>query len=248
MQILLQAKIEPISTTPDINVHLRYSFAPQFLQGSAIFARRAHEIENYNIDAVDEEMRAEHLSCVSSAVIQCAAALDAEIYDVTHHGPGNHLGSNDLDTTARDSLIPFKDEIDKRPTLDSYERVLSLLQKGPIKGTHIYESADLLIVLRNELAHYKSMWGLDMDSEKRFVILLSRLRRLKLEKPPFISPEPQTNFFPLICLSASLASWCVKTSVAYIDEFYARLNIISRLKPYEKRLTVPSPKKITSGP
>jgi hypothetical protein len=236
MESHLQAKIEAISS---FNVRVRYSFVPQFLQGSAMFTRRAHEIENYHVDTVDEEMRAEHLSYVSSAVMQSVAALEAEISEVILHGPGHHLGSNGLDVAARDFLRPLVDLVDKQPTIKRYEIVLHLLKKPAIdRGGQIYENADLLIRLRNELIHYKSQWGPEMDQLKLF----NRLQRLGLEKPSFVSPEPQTNFFPHRCMSASLASWSVMAAVAYINDFYKNLGIKSPLKPYADRLIVPSVK------
>ncbi len=82
----------------------RYSFTAQFLRGGAIFARRAHEIEASA--SVSEELRSEHVACVVGAITQAAAALEAEIYEVLIHGPGHHLGSNGINTTARGFLLP----------------------------------------------------------------------------------------------------------------------------------------------
>jgi|GEM_PF-1793758 len=239
----LSAKFTSTSSTPAINAQQRYSFVHQFLQGSALFTRRAHQIESYNVDTVNEEMRAEHLACVVSAVTQCAAALEAEIAEILHYGPGYHLGSSGIDIEVRNFLKPLKElKHDALPTLQMYKLVLHLLKKPTIKG-HINADADLLIKLRNRLIHYKSHWGPEMDDpnmdEKH---LFRRLQRLNLEKPPFVPPYPQTNFFPLICMNASLASWCVKTAVTYIDEFYEKLDIESRLKSYNERLTVPLPR------
>ena len=237
MEKSLRANIEATSTTPDINAQSRYSFTAQFIMGSAIFADRSHAIEGIDASTIDEKMRAEHLSYVVSAVVQCAAALESEISEITLHGPGHHLGSNRLDVVARDFLEPLMDVIDDQSTLQRYELVLHLLKKPAIaKGGQIHENADLLIKLRNELIHYKSKWGPEMDRQKFF----SRLQRLGLEKPPFILPN--ANFFPHRCMSASLASWSVMAAVAYINDFYKNLGIKSPLQPYADRLIVPSVK------
>lgn len=220
---------------------VRYSFTAQFLRGGAIFAARAHKIEGDGADAASEEVQAEHRAYVVGAVIQCAAALEAEISEVAVHEPGHHLGSNGLDLSAQAFLRPFVDVIDDQPTLHRYELVLHLLRRPAIdRGVHPYQPADLFIKLRNELIHYKSKWGPEMDREKMF----ARLQQLRLEKPPFISPH--TNFFPHQCLSASLASWSVTTVAAFINEFYSALGIASPLKAHEERLAVPPPR-ITSG-
>lgn len=219
-----------------ITGQLRYSFTAQFLRGSAIFATRAHEIERNVTDSVSEDTQAEHRSYIVSAVVQCAAALESEISEVTRHGPGHHLGSNGLDAAAYAFLQPLMDVIDEQSTLDRYELVLHLLQRPALnRGGHPYQPADLLIKLRNELIHYKSKWGPEMERQKLF----DRLLQLRLEKPPFISVH--TNFFPHQCLSASLASWCVITAGAFINDFYAKLGVASPLKAHEEHLVVPRP-------
>jgi hypothetical protein len=170
-----------------------------------------------------------------SAVVQCAASLEAEISEVTLHGVGHHLGSNGLDVVAYDFLKPIAGVIDNQSTLDRYELVLHLLKKPPIeKGGQIYKDVRLLIDLRNQLIHYKSR-----ERKKLF----DRLQELKLEKPPFILPT--ANFFPHKCMSASLASWSVLTAVNYINHFYTKLNVESPLEPYTSRLTVHPLKRIT---
>lgn len=212
----------------------RYSFTAQFLRGAAIFARRAHEIEGSAGTSMPEEAASEHVACVVGAVTQAAAALEAEIYEVTIHGPGHHLGSNGTDVAARNFLGPLADTIDGEPTLHRYELVLHLLRKPALdKGVQPYKDADLLIRLRNELIHYKSKWSEQMDRQRIF----SRLQQLRLAKPAFVSPH--ANFFPHRCLSASLASWSVNTAVGFLDAFYDRLAVGSPLVAHRTYLTVP---------
>jgi hypothetical protein len=91
----------------------RYSFTAQFLRGSAIFARRAHEIEK--LKDASEELQADHLALVVGAITQAAAALEAEISEVLIHGPGHHLGSNGVNSGARDFLFPLAETIDREP-------------------------------------------------------------------------------------------------------------------------------------
>jgi hypothetical protein len=220
-------------------LQVRYSFTAQFLRGSAIFATHAHQIETV-ADPVSEELQAEHRSYVVGAVIQCAAALEAEVSEILEHGPGHHLGSNGLDAAARDFLQPLADVIDSRPTLQRYELVLHLLRKPALDpGRAPYQAVNLLIKLRNELIHYHSKWGTAMDREKFF----KSLRHLRLDKAPFTSPH--SNFFPHKFLSASLASWSVNSTVAFINNFYTVLGIDSPLKAHAPYLVVP-PARIVS--
>lgn len=86
---------------------LRYSFTAQFLRGSAIFAVRAHEIENDRDQEVTDELKVEHRAYVFGAIVQCAAGLEAEVSEILHHGVGHHLGSSGIDAAAQALLLPL---------------------------------------------------------------------------------------------------------------------------------------------
>ena len=212
----------------------RYSFTAQFVRGSAFFATQARQLEDSHPDTAPEEAVSQHGAFVVGAVIQCAAALEAEIAEVIHHGPGHHLGSNGIDAGARDFLEPLIDVIEGEATLRQYEVVLHLLKRPSlVRGALPYQPAALLIRLRNELVHFKSKWGPEMESESLF----TALQQLRFKKPLFV-PE-NTNFFPHHCLSASLATWTVTTTIAFIEDFYAKLGVQSPLNAYMSRLAVP---------
>jgi hypothetical protein len=167
-------------------------------------------------------------------VVQCAAGLEAEVSEILQHGPGHHLGSHGLDVTAQAFLQPLADVIDSQSTLHRYELVLHLLERPALdRGRYPYQAADLLIKLRNELIHYRSQWGPEMEQKKLF----TSLQQLRLDKAPFTSPD--SNFFPHKCLSASLASWSVTSAVAFINTFYSLLGVDSPLKAHEPYLVVP---------
>ncbi|MBR0798952.1 hypothetical protein JQ615_26540 [Bradyrhizobium jicamae] len=210
----------------------RYSFTPQFLSGAAIFARRAHELEG---PVIGEVAQSEYMACVVGSVTQAAAALEAEISEVTMHGPGHHLGSNDIDATARAFLVPLADTIDGEAPLHRYDLVLHLLGKPALdQGTQPYQNADMLVGLRNELIHYESKWGDQMNRKKLF----KGLQQLRFEYPKFL-PSGMTNFFPHRCLSSSLASWSVATATSFINAFYVRLGISSPLEAYPMITVLP---------
>lgn len=219
----------------------RYSFTAQFLHGGAILTRRAHDIESIPAASLSEELHAEHRALIVGAIVQSAAPLESEIYEVARFGPGCHLGSNGVDAAAREFLSPMADVIDGEPTLRRYDLVLHLLRRPALdRAAHSYQAACLLVRLRNEIIHYKykSKWGAEMKEERPK--LIKQLEQLRFEKPGFISPH--ANFFPHRCLSASLASWSVATTVAFINCFYDALAITSPLVPYAARLTVPEPR------
>ncbi|MGR8980513.1 MAG: hypothetical protein ACU84H_10550 [Gammaproteobacteria bacterium] len=217
----------------------RYSFTAQFLQGSAFFASQARSIEESNPETASLAEVMKHRAFVVSAVLQCAAALEAEIAEVVLYGPGHHLGSNGIDAAAHAKIKHLNEDRSKsddkhEKTLLQYLKVLELLDRPTksLKEGQKYEQAKLLIKLRNALIHYKSKWGpaMESDRDKRFKKLINGLKELKFEKPPFESVS--TNFFPYHCLNASLASWSVTTAIDFIEEFYTKLGIQSPLKPY----------------
>jgi hypothetical protein len=221
-----------LSGSSDISgmVDLRSSFTAQFLRGAAFFARRGREIEDAAGQAADESTKSEHRAYIVAAIMQSVAALEAEIWEVLYYGPGHHLGSNGVDLNARNLLRPQAEEIDKKETLHRYKVVLKLLNKPPLDlGAKQSQHTQLLIELRNELVHYKSKWGQEMERQKLF----ERLKQLRFENPPFI-PYHGTNFFPHQLLSSSCASWAVSSATEFISTFYSLLGFPSPLEPHKE--------------
>ena len=214
---------------------IRYSFTAQFIEGAALFAKKAHEIEDSLVSTLTEEAKTLHRSFVVSAIIQCSASLEAEISEIVEYGPGHHLGSNGIDEYAREFLRPLFNAIDSQSPLEKYKLVLHVLKRPALDSDgQIIENADLLVRLRNELIHYKSQW--EVDQQKLF----KRLKSLNFQKPGFVLSY--STFFPHECLSASLASWSVITASTFLDHFYEKLGFESRLEAYSERISVPPPK------
>jgi len=190
----------------------RYSFTAQFLCASAIFARRCAEIEA-GADP-DEQTLTEHRGLVTAAIMQSAAAIEAESAEVLTHGSGHHLGSNGVDTASRDFLAPLAEMIDRQQNpLQRYETILHLLHKVPLRrGEQPWQDTAILIQ--------------QMESKDLF----KSLRNLRVKKPPFISTS--TTFFPHQCLSAECAAWSVRTAVKFINVFYEQLEVRSPLSAY----------------
>jgi hypothetical protein len=222
-----------MKVTMTAHADTRYSFAPQFLVASAIFARKATEIERVDGATATEDAMAEHRGCVVGALLQCVAALETEIHDLMVYGPGAHLGSGATDHDAREFLYPCAEMIDCEDVISRYEIVSHLLKRPKLsRGTQPTQDTALLIRLRNEIVHYKSGWGREMERST----LLTALQNLKHAKPPFV--DDRSNFFPQKCLSATCAAWAVRTAVAFVDAFYAGLGVASHLDAYRSRLVV----------
>jgi len=214
-----------------VSADTRYTFTGQFLEAAALFVRRARAIENGASAQTTEQARCEHRGLITAAIMQCAAALETEAHEICTYGPGSHLGSNGTDQAAQGFLAPLARLIDDQDTLSRYELLLYLLRKPALpRGADPYQSAALVVRLRNELVHYKSRWRAEMPSAKLFAALEGRRHR----PPPFTAAN--MNFFPHRCLSADCGAWAVVSCVAFLDAVYATLAVPSRFESYRSRL------------
>jgi hypothetical protein len=216
-----------ITPSGTVTLDVRTSLTGQFLIGAVMQAHAAAEIESKPIAEIGEDDQVMHRSLVVGAIMQATAALECEIWEVMIYGPGHHLGSNGIDTEARDLFAPIAEMIDGESVLDRYRFVLHCLRKPSLnQGEQPWQDTAMVVRLRNELVHYKSRWGGDLDRSK----FLQALQSKKHPKPAFI-PDG-TNFFPRRCLSAACAFWSARSSFAFLDAFYARLGFPARLEPF----------------
>jgi hypothetical protein len=206
----------------------RYSFTQQFLCSSAIFARRCAEIELAYPDSPEDHIRTEHLGLVTTAIMHCAAAVEAQTAELIMHGPGYHLGSSGVDARAHDRLKPWaKTILDRQEPLERCNLILLVLEKPLlVPGGPPWQDMQTLAKLRNPITHYKSYWGKQKDQKN----LLEALKNLRLTPPPF-NPPPAL-FFPHQFLGAACAAWSVRTAVKFIKAFYKQLGIESPLEPF----------------
>lgn len=212
---------------------MRSSLTGTFLHASALFAKRAYDIEAKNPSSIEEDLRVEHRGAVLAAIMQAVASLEAEMYEILVHGPGHHLGSNGLDAEAQSFLSPMVDLIDSEEILERYTLVLHLLKKEPLpRSNTIWEHALLLVRLRNSVVHYKSRWNREVESTK----LLASLRGLRHAKPPFVTEH--SLFFPHQCLSAACARWAARSALSFLNAFYENLGFPDRFAYIEEKFSV----------
>ena len=202
----------------------RYLFTGQFLEGAKIFSEEAAKIERDS--AGGEALRAKHRACVCAAIMQASAALEADLAEVVMHGPSSYMGSNGTDAEARDFLKPLAEQIDRLPLLEGFKTVLHLLKKPALDlGGPPAQDATLLIRLRNEITHYKSLLGQEMEGKKLF----SALEHKRFAPPPFAG---NSNFFPHRLLGAECAKWAGSAARRFLIEFHSLLGHADRLPPW----------------
>jgi hypothetical protein len=218
-----------VSASATATADVRSSLTAQFLMAAGMQARSAGEIEGREPRSVTEDEKTYHRGLVVGAIMQAVAALECEIWEVMTYGPGHHLGSNGIDSNARNLLEPLSEMIDAESILDRYRFVLHILQKPAMNsGQQPWQDAALAIRLRNELVHFKSRWGAELERSK----MLRALEEKKHPKAPFIEA---TNFFPHRCLNAACALWAVRSCIAFLDAFYVNLGVPDRLDAYRAR-------------
>jgi hypothetical protein len=210
----------------------RYVFTFQFLQASDFFSNKAAHLEVSAITHTESE-RARHRAFVVGAIMQAVAALEAEVHEITHQGPGSYLGSNDSTREGQLKLAPFRDEIDKLKGLPNrFDEILRVLGKAwPSEKSKLRDDAGILVALRNRLVHYKSVTGQKMDQQAFF----TQLQALNLPSPPWATPT--NNFFPHHALSSGCARWATETAISYLKQVYSLLELPTYLERFGCRLT-----------
>lgn len=109
--------------------------------------------------------------------------------------------------------------------LAKYDLALLISDREPFDhGVEPYQSAKLVVELRNALIHYEPEWIIlraDETSGRQVGHKFDdRLKGRFAENP---HADPQDAFFPTRCLSAGCARWAVRASRDYVAEFWRRL-------------------------
>jgi hypothetical protein len=210
-------------------VLLRYNFTYNFLVGAATMTRLAKDIESKGKDSSEIE-RLQHKAFVSGSIMQSVAALESDVWSLLFHGPGHHLGSDGLDKDSKETLNIVAETIEKESLLTKLDLILQLTRKKKLDfGRRPMQDLNLLISLRNEITHFKSLWTNELDRKKLFKTL-----EMMDSTPPTYSPEGTQNFFPHICLTHRRAKWSLDTVVNFIDYYYGELGIKSPLDGHKR--------------
>ncbi len=203
---------------------LRYNFTYNFLVGAATLTRLAKDIEIKGKDSTETE-RLQHKAFVSGSIMQSVAALESDVWSMLFHGPGHYLGSDGLDNEAKKTLNIVAETFEKESLLKKLDLILQLVRKKKLDfGKQPMQDLNLVISLRNEITHFKSLWTNELESKNLFRTL-ERMDSI----PPTYSPEGRQNFFPHVCLTHRRAKWSLDTVVRFIDYYYSELGIKSPL-------------------
>lgn len=214
------------------------SYALTHLLSAALHARNSGAIEDSFASEPELGLRfhSDNEAFVISAVFHSVAFLEATINEFFVH-------------LAEDSYEDFRKIYDKEicdqikhmwkmkipqtaayPTLQKYDIALVLCRKAPSeKGVEPYQSAELLVKLRNYLIH--------AEPEIHTLFTIGNIEGTKNSRPGLVEglknkfPENKlmagfgNAFFPYKCLGHGCAAWAVESSIAFTDKFFSELGL-----------------------
>lgn len=228
-------------------IGVRHYFAAEHLWAARFMAARCRERENHLIaggfTGIDYEVRSYALTAITESVAFVEARVDEILLDAAHSDPGQvparlaGLDANLVDTLRVDMADP---NLEKRPTLEKYDHVLSRAGKSPQKGRLPYQDVDSIVGLRNAFAHFQPelQWADEVHS------LEKRMKVPRVPSNPLLQ-QPQSTWFPHQPLCAGVAAWAWKSCIQLVDEWEQQLVITHG---YSTALSVPWPDEDAAAP
>jgi hypothetical protein len=195
---------------------LRINFAIKHLLSAARFSREVGRIETANAGKPFgdwwEEMSDYAVACIllTSAVLESYA---------------NELFS-DRGTVFPDAAPKYIDKIwtitERRPPLEKLDLVLELREQPALdKKTKLYKAISAVILLRNELTHFKPEWT---NEPRKHHVISDTLKG-------YFTPSAITNdplIFPRAWITHSCTSWAVNATLEFIEEFERLAALVGR--------------------
>ncbi|RZH67190.1 hypothetical protein [Natrinema altunense] len=124
-------------------------------------------------------------------------------------------------------------DFEYRPTLKKYQLLLTYVGKDIYdKGRSLYQSADTVSRVRNNLVHFEPSW----HSSEEPLDLPGNLPT-DLNRNPFYEVE---NKNPVSYLSADVARWCISATGKFVIDFYDRMGMGDSAIVYNVNRTIES--------
>lgn len=129
-----------------------------------------------------------------------------------------------LDSQAKSTFI---DLMESKPTLEKYQIVAKLQSDARFdEGTEPYQSAKVLVRLRNAIVHFVPEW----TDEQTMHTKISQMLHGRFQASPFF--RPSDPLFPDRCMSTDCARWATNKSLNFIQEFHNRCDTNSRFNEH----------------
>jgi len=209
-------------------IWFRTYFSIQHIQASALFARKAYQLEQqYSLNNAGTVL-SEHQAYVTGAIFSSVSFLEANINELYSDCADSHQ-KNGLDSQTIAIMGKLWNRGILRPArlLEKYELALDIASReGFDRGSSPYQDVKLLIELRNSLIHYKPETILARATPPSDVNELHKIEK-RLKGKFQINPlaAPGNPFYPDKCLGHGCAQWAVNKSMEFADLFYVKMGV-----------------------
>jgi len=217
---------------------VREQLSPDLLISAFSFAQEAQQMES-RVKPVDN-LFLKHRSVVVAAILFSTAFLEAAVNELFQIACDQKLGTSRLSDAQKRILAPIwtVESFRRARILEKYDVALHLLGNEHFShGQDPYQSTELVIYLRNAIAHYvpetsevRLVTESDLSSaiEKR---LRGRFASNPLvgSYPVIVRDQPDKRgsypFFPMRCLGYGCAKWAVKAILSFAEDFFRRIDV-----------------------
>lgn len=215
------------SSALSVKVGLMYSFSDQHIRASRFLRDQSRTLESSQGCCIKEQLHTQHRAFVTNCVLSAVAGLESSINELFDAAVRKdpHVPPGISDQTLQ-LLAQLWETEEQAPILNKFQIALTASGKALFqKGQNPYQDADSVVRLRNSLVHYKPELYLDSEDHD------SLLNRLKGRFPENALSTPTNTWFPHRCLGSGCCDWAIMTCESFLNEFYQRMGIPSRVPP-----------------
>lgn len=213
-----------MSEVGKVTLKMRVYYSSYHLWAAKHFVRLAAEIEDVHAGRPGSDI--EHRAYVTNAILSSVAFMEAavnELFQDAFDKDQSYIEPLDAEVQALIAKMwDLTEERNRSPfrVLDKCQIALVLARKQPISTDgQLFENANLLVKLRNELTHYKPRTLGGPDAHKRDRRLAGRF------SPNKLMTGAGNPFFPDHCLGQGCAEWAVTSAGNYMNAFFDKLGI-----------------------
>lgn len=215
-----------LTTKSEVNIGIRNYMSSGMLRTAKRFAAEAQKIETKHAGVWKSPHVEEHMDYVIASIISSSSFMEAMINELytdasEKHGVEKEGYIAPLDKRTQELMANWWDETNEGfdKTLSKYQLLLVFAGKPRLDaGTEPYQSAALLIQLRNTLVHFRPETIYSNQVHKLESKLKGRFSDNKLA-------HKKSNWWTSRALGAGCAEWAVASARAFTDEISHQLNI-----------------------
>jgi hypothetical protein len=223
-------KTESVSVGSQFSMSVRSYFSLQFITSAALFAREAYRIEQEERDEVSPSQKEQHRTYVLGSIVFSVTFLEALVNEMaTDYSEEQYHHFSKMKNRLHEIIgQSWKEGIYPTSILQKYQQTLFLTHKSAFDtGQNPYQNVYFLKGLRNRIIHFEpehiEQLNTAPDEDIKVHTLEKRLEG-KFAENPFYA-DTGNAFYPEKCLGHGCAEWAVKSSVAFADRFFDKLEV-----------------------